>query len=598
MNRNYRLLAFFLLLPAFAALATPVSIDDDSWKHPVIRPLPPIDDGRSLVPVPRTPSPGVSITEGDDWRLPSWSQPLDDLRFYSEESSSADHVNVHVIDITWRQINPSPGVFSMTDSGSAAGMSFPSLQDQLALDGSYWLRIWVTGEDWAPAWVKSDCGITTTWLDHDGQARHLPIWNPCVWGHVKTMFRQLFLGWNLISDPEMLFVQVPGGFYYTEFDFDIPFKAAASGDLDFATFDSWFHQAMSELVAIANGENSNASDDYAWKLVYTGEDYPFDTTWNGATNLFARDAVQAGMGIRNGITELFNFHLNHTPAYGAAIGQDGHIVIDESWPLLRDKRVIGAENECYNACGYHVSDLYYSIRLSNLKALQMRTKRLYVVPQDSYLSSYPEHWNWVRHELGKQREDAPDAWVALRTAQDKYWIDDDSHTWNGAPWVRNLERWLVQKDVGSDGMTRRGTDHRVNEVDADNGESWEGRQTDHTSGQDYFYFFVDDVFANDPGQQWQLKVTYVDAGSSSWRVEYANSSSLLESDPVPRANSGLVKTATIDLPNARFSNGLANQADFRIYNGGSEDLEIRFVRLVKLKPPAIQIVFTDGFESP
>jgi hypothetical protein len=47
-------------------------------------------------------------------------------------------------------------------------------------------------------------------------------------------------------------------------------------------------------------------------------------------------------------------------------------------------------------------------------------------------------------------------------------------------------------------------------VDAGNGESWEGRQTDHAAGQDYFYLFVDDVFTNDPGQQWELKVTYQD----------------------------------------------------------------------------------------
>jgi len=129
----------------------------------------------------------VSIVDGDDWHLPAWSQPLDDTRFYSEESSPANHVNVRVIDLTWRQINPSPGVFSLTGTGNAAGMHFPSLQDQLATPGKYWLRIWVTDESWAPAWVKSDCNISKTWTGHDGQANHLPIWNACVWGHIKNM---------------------------------------------------------------------------------------------------------------------------------------------------------------------------------------------------------------------------------------------------------------------------------------------------------------------------------------------------------------------------------------------------------------------------
>ncbi|WP_456413071.1 hypothetical protein [Thiolapillus sp.] len=539
----------------------------------------------------------VSIVDGDDWRLPAWSQPLDDTRFYSEQASPADHVKVRVIDLTWRQINPSPGVFSVTGSGNAAGMRFPSLQDQLAIPGKYWLRIWVTGESWAPAWVKSDCNITKTWIDHDGQDSHLPLWNSCVWEHVKNMYRQVFLHWGLAADPDMLFAHVPGGFYYTEFDFDIPFQAAGDG-LSFAEFNDWFQRAMPELVAIANGENANPDDDYAWKLVYTGEDYPFDSTWNGATNLFARDAVQAGMGIRNGITELFNFHLNHTPAYGAAIARDGHIEINEDWPLLNDKRTIGAENECYRACGYNARDLYYAIKMSNLKALQMRTKRLYVVPQDSYLSTYPDHWDWVRNSLGKQRHNSADAWVALRTAQDKYWTYDDSHSWNGAPWIRNLERWLVQKDVGANGHTRRGTDHHMNEIDPDNGESWEGRLTDHANGQDYMYFFADDLFTSDHQQQWQLKVTFVDKGNSNWWIEYSDGQHVVSSDPVGRRNSGQVRTASIDLPGARFSNQLENAADFRIFNGGTEDLEVRFVRLIKNRRPVVARIFEDSFEQP
>ena len=539
----------------------------------------------------------VSIVDGDDWRLPTWSQPLDDTRFYSEDSSPANHINVRAIDLTWRQINPSPGVFSVTGSGNAAGMNFSSLQDQLAIPGKYWLRIWVTGESWAPAWVKSSCNITKTWTDHDGQDSHLPIWNSCVWEHVKNMYRQVFLHWGLAADPDMLFAHVPGGFYYTEFDFDIPFQAAGDG-LSFAEFNNWFQPAMTELVAIANGENTNPDDDYAWKLVYTGEDYPFDSTWNGATNLFARDAVLAGMGIRNGITELFNFHLNHTPAYGAAITQGGHIEINEDWPLLNDKRTIGAENECYNACGYNARNLYYAIKMSNLKALQMRSKRLYVVPQDSYLSTYSGHWDWVRHSLGKQRYNSADAWVALRTAQDKYWTYDDSHSWTGAPWVRNLERWLVQKDVGTNGVTRRGTDHHINEIDPDNGESWEGRLTDHANGQDYMYFFVDDLFANGHQQQWQLKVAYIDNGSSNWRVEYSDGERIVSSNPVNRNNSGRVRTASIDLPAARFNNQLVNAADFRIFNGGTEDLEVRFVRLIKNHRPIVAPIFEDGFETP
>ncbi len=538
----------------------------------------------------------VTIVDGDDWSIPAWSQALDDYRFYSEELSPAHNVNVHVIDLSWRQINPQMGVFSRNNTGSAAGMTFASLDDQLALPGKYWLRIWVSGEDWAPAWVKADCGITTTWPDHDNQANHLPIWDACVWGHIKNMYRQVLTGWNLAADSNMLFSHVPGAFYYTEFDFDVAFKAAASNDLTFNSFNSWFHSAMPELVAIANGENASTEDDYAWKLVYTGEDFPFDDTWNGATNLFAKDAVQSGMGIRNGITELFNFHLNHTPAYGAHIAQDGHIVIDENWPLLTDKRIIGAENECYNACGYTAQNLFYAIKMSNFKALQMRTKNLYVVPDDSYLDAYPQHWSWVRDQLGKQRTSAADAWAVLRTAKDQYWADDTSHTWTGAPWVNNLERWLVQKDISPDGLTQQGTEHHSNELDTDNAESWEGRRTHRAQDQDYLYFYVDDVFASDNNQQWQLKVTYLDSGSAQWRIEYSDGSSIVHTESVVQSNSGLSKTATFNLNNVQFNNSMTASADFRIFNGGNNDIEVYFVRLIRTTEPQYELIFQDHFE--
>jgi hypothetical protein len=95
-----------LALQAGNAPATAVRIDGDEWRHPVRRPLPLIDDQRSLTPVLRTPASGISISEGDDWSLPAWSQPLDDRRFYSEEASPADHVNVRVIDISWPRVAP------------------------------------------------------------------------------------------------------------------------------------------------------------------------------------------------------------------------------------------------------------------------------------------------------------------------------------------------------------------------------------------------------------------------------------------------------------------------------------------------------------
>ncbi len=541
--------------------------------------------------------PAQTITPGYDWSLPAWSQPLPQ-RFYSENASPAHGVDIRVVDLSWRQLNPQPGVFSRTTAGVVDGMTFPSLDDQLAQGGPYWLRIWTSGSDWAPDWVVQNCNIQTTWPDAEGQASHLPIWNSCVWNAMKDLFRQVWLNWGLLADPNLQFTHVPGAFYYTEFDFDIPFQAAQAGQLSFSQFDSWFHQAMTDLVNIANGENQNPDDDYAWKLVYTGEDYPFDDIWNGASNLFARDAVQLGMGIRNGITELANFHLNHAPAWGLSIAADGHVQVDEGQFSRWGQRTAAGENECFNACGYTTADPEYAVRMANLKVLQMRANRLYVVPADSYMNAYPQHWNWVRHELGKDVLDAPDAWVALRRAEDTYWDPvngDSSHSWNDTPWVRNLERWLVQRNTAPDGQSRDGTGVRNQVLTPENGQAIEGRRTDHANGQDWLYFFLDDRFADDPGQSWQLLVTYVDNSLAQWQVQYHDGQQAQLTPALIQQNDGQLRTARFDLGSVPFANALPGGADLRIYNGGAADVEIPFVRLLRLQQPLGRL-FSNGFE--
>ncbi|PIE91399.1 MAG: hypothetical protein CR997_01015 [Acidobacteria bacterium] len=520
----------------------------------------------------------LTITEGDDWSLPSGVTPKEGTGFFSEERSLPHQVSIRSVDVSWRQINPSQGVYNTSLAGSAQGMNFPSLDAQLADPSPFWMRIWASGLDWAPEWVVTDCGVTETWQDYDGQY-HIPIWDPCVWNHLMTCYREFFINRNLRSDDRLVMLYVPGAFTWCEFDFEIIEQAASSG-LTFTEFNAWFQAAMAEMVAIFNGENATASDDFSYKLVYTGEDYPWGP-WNGQADFLARDAVLAGCGIRTGITEVFNFHLNHTPAYGASIAPDGHIVVDENWPLLNDGRVIAAENECFTACGYAVSDVSYAVKMANLKALQLRVNYLYVVPEDSYLDTYAEHWEWVRLSLGRRAEDSPDAWVALREFQDKYWEYDDSHQWQDKPWIHNFERWLVQKDIGTNGQTRRGTDMRVGEVDPDNGTSYEGRRTHHANGQDYIYFYVDDLFLNGFCPSIQLKVTYPDTGHAQWTVEYFNGSGMVQTPVVVNQDTGEVKTASFGIQGIDLNGSLPNQADFRIYNGGAEDLEVRFVRMIK-----------------
>ncbi len=534
---------------------------------------------------------GVTAAQGDespaedDWSLPAWVMPSPTSGFFSEEADPAFEVHTRVVDLTWRQLQPTPGGFSTATADEVYGMTFPSWDEQLSVDGPFWLRLWVSGAEWAPQWVQDECGVDPVGTGYEGD-EHLPLWDACLWGHARELYREVLLDRGLLADPRLRLVYVPGAFTWCELDFDVVEQAVENGDLELETFDAWFRQAVADLVTIANGEPDDPGDDLARKLVYTGEDYPFGP-FGAADDLYARDAVAAGMGIRTGITEVFNFHLSDVPAYGARIAADGHVVTDDSWPLLDGVRVVATENECFNDCGFSTDTPYYAVKMAELKALQLRVNWLYVKPEESSMASYPELWRWVRLSLGKTARTSADAWVALREAEDTYWLEDDAVAWPDRPWVRNWERWLVQREVAPDGLTGRGSEVRSGVLAPENGTAYEGRTTRHAQGSDCIYLDLDDAFLHDPPAPAavDVKVTYRDTGTGPFVVEYASAGGVSTSAPVARTGSGAWRTATVTLPDGSFDGSLPGGTDLRLCRSGGADLEVRFVRVVKRDPP-------------
>ena len=337
---------------------------------------------------------------------------------------------------------------------------------------------------------------------------------------------------------------------------------------------------VSDLVSIMNGENDDPTDDYAYKLVYTGEDYPYSSEFEDGVALLAREAVEAGMGIRTGITETFNNHLNEIPAYGTTIAADGHLVRDESWELFGPNRIAASENECYTTCGFTSPDPEYAVKYSNLKVLQMGLNWLYVVPVDSHFDDLPEHWAWVRKELGHTVATAPDAWVALRHARDPYWEDRGDKSWTGFPYIRNLERWIVQRDVEPGGTTRRGNEFRENDPVPENGDAYESVQTDVANGQTRIHLDVDDRFLSTPATVDVL----VTARGGAWSLEYRSTDGTTRTAPQVAAAPDF-HTVTIRLPDSHFDDGLAGATDLAL-RADAGDLEASFVRVVKAGPAA------------
>src|SRR5690606_4362983 len=239
-------------------------------------------------------------------------------------------------------------------------------------------------------------------------------------------------------------------------------------------------------------------------------------------------------------------------------------------------------NECFTDCGYDTDDPYYAVRQANLKALQLRMNWMYVVPGPSYMAEYPEQWDWVRLSLGQTAETSADAWAALRDAEDRYWVENergrfaDPAAWPSLPYVRNLERWLVQVDEPGSVAHRSDADVHVEVFEPDNGTAYEGLSTDVAAGDTGFAFEVDPRFAATTDGATVLKVTYLDAGSGPFTVETAAGVSAA----VEREGTGQWRTATIALPDGAVA---ADATRLRIaLADGADDLTVRFVRLVRL----------------
>ncbi|GAM20959.1 hypothetical protein SAMD00019534_041340 [Acytostelium subglobosum LB1] len=529
-----------------------------------------------------------TVALGEDWSLPAGVTVVPNSGFYSEAATPAVNINVKSFDVAWKQVNPSKDVYATNIAATIKEMPFGTFASQNSTTSPFWLRIWNSGSTWAPSWIQSYCQVTASVQDYDNEY-HLPIWNPCVWGELKKMYRHFFVTMNMRADPRMKFVQVPGAFNWCEFDFDVVGKYIAKG-LTYQVFDTWFRTMVDDLVYMFNGENNDPSDDFAYKLIYTGEDYPFDIDqWPASKNLWATYAVSKGMGIRTGITEISNFHLSHIPAYGVKVDANGYMVLNKTWPLQANpKRVIATENECFNACGYTTASnvLAYAVKMSNLKALQMGVNWLYLVDNDSYIRTYPDLYNWVRFNLGRWPNNSFEAWAALRQAQDNF---DYGFSWKGAPYIKNYERFLTQRDVAG-AITQRGTTKYTNVVKeeggSNNGIAYEGLQTNVANGNTSIVFYLDDEFITPvtPSGPVKIKVVFLDNRATSWVLSYVNSAgATVLTDPVVQAgSSGNLTTATFTIPDAHFKNTVQpGNADFKLVVTGTNNVEIWFIRVIK-----------------
>lgn len=521
------------------------------------------------------------VRRGLDWTMPAWARPAEFSGFYSEEASPTDKVLVRSVDVSWRQIQPTEnGPLDLNSTADAQGLFLDGLKAQLDAPGPYWLRMFSSGVDWAPTWVVDKCHVRPVGTDYDGQ-QHLPIWNDCVWTELLKTWRRLLVDQGILADPDFRFAYVPGAFTWSEFDYEMVAAAVRKGDLTQSDYVAWFHRMVNDLAALGGDQRG--------QLVFTGEDYPWGP-WNDQENLLAASAVEAGLGIRDGITEEFNFHLNETPAYAASVQPNGHLAVDDdAAPHLSPsgaKVVVGTENECYVDCGYAAHNPRYVVRMSNLKALQLRMNWVYVVPGQSLMDSEPENWDFVRLSMGQRPQTSPDAWAVLRDGEDTYWRDApddppfDTRPWKGKPFVRNIERWLTQVDAPGAIARRSAVDVHTGDPTKENGISYEGLSTDVRRGNRDLAFRLDPAFST--GQMAALvKVTFWDRAHGSFDLTYAEG----RTAKVRFHGTRRWKTATFSVP-VTPGGQLPGGTDLRLHKFGPGDASFWMVRVIRMQSPS------------
>jgi Secretion system C-terminal sorting domain len=354
-------------------------------------------------------------------------------------------------------------------------------------------------------------------------------------------------------------------------------------------------------------QDNTASNGYAYKMVFTGygrieKPYnyrnhpawflPLNDTIQG-DNILTSYAVSKGMSVREGAQEFFNT-TSYAYSWGSSfmtIQNKNYQTFDENHPLHRDSlRIIGTENEGF--CDPNMLGVctYYHIKMSTLKALQLRVN--WLNSRDNLVAFDSKIFEYARKTMNKNVKNSPDVWVALRESFDHLlsaippapkpnmpaWTDRISLPF------RNWEKWLMQREVNTDGKTVPVYQLISNaQFDINNLKAHEALRTDKANSSNYMYFAVDDAFMKGGTNAVQIKVTYLDNFAGNWWIEYDASNTEInkKSTPITNLNDNKWKTITLNINDAGFNNRQNGNMDFRIHNGGNSDITVRFVRLIK-----------------
>lgn len=534
------------------------------------------------------PEESLEIASGENWSLPDvypTKSPYGGLyQIWGTSVRWSPYLDMGWVGGMWKDLNPSEGVYAWNKIESISTSGRYGL-DELGENGRtaiLWLNIGLYSEanGWAvPQWVFDKCedaGTPVSIVRNGTATWGAALWQPCPRAELFKFIREMFGRYK--DDPRLAKVHVTS---FNAGEFWMPaaiYQDALAKGLDEATLKSYGKGLIDTWVETLGAD----------KVVWTS------TGWKSAAggNWVCDYAVNTiGTDLREGLAESVSGNLD-APLIGRGWDDDYYFENQPIEDMGRDGiQFFGDEFELGKKYA-GVFDNYPYYRLAVLNMLKKGINWAIFPPElrgtdnDEAHPEFAMMRDYFRRSAGYPRHLAPDAWSVLLM------MHDDCY--NGTRKFKNYEKFMIQREVEPDGKTRLvekktwapdqfgfcavGTGGA--EVPA---VTYFARATDHASGSDYIYFDVHDEYAADHEHYFQIAVYYRDVGTATWHIQYSTADEDYRSTmAVTNTDDGEWKTAVFTLPDVHLRNAQTEGKDFRIYNGGSEDVVVGSVRLIRL----------------
>ncbi|MEV0674916.1 RICIN domain-containing protein [Actinosynnema sp. NPDC050436] len=552
---------------------------------------------------PAAPAPpSVEVRNGEYWALPARypaKSPYGGLnQIWGPAVTWSPTTDLHWVGAYWRDLNPAEGVYDW-DRIERVTSSYSYSLDQLGAAGKTAL-IWTIlgtvddeGKWHAPQWVLDKCR-TVSQIFNGSQRWGLALWEPCPRAEVLKFIKTMFSRYR--TDARVKYA------YATTFnagEFWMPkavYLDAVKKGLTPAILKSYAKDIIDTWAAAVGADKVVWTSAGEWTL----PDEQVDPTAPKWVSEYALRTV--GTQLREGNGESVTAQLKQpligqdttvvqpTPV-GAQPGQSHYYLTAKTAREIGRSGLTfyGNEFEIANLAGVFGNYDYYRLAVLNMLRKghnwAIFPRELRTSANDAARPEFAALRNYFRQSAGYPVNESPDAWATLQMFYDG--------CYNGTRRYHNYEKFLLQRDVEGGGRTTPTDQHtwapdqygfcKVGEGGSTQpAVTYFARRTDHASGNDYIYFDVDNRFTPSTARDFRIAVTYRDTGTAKWRLQYSTANAAIASTPtVTNTGSGALKTAIFTVSDAALRGAQANGMDFRLHNGGSADIVVRSVRLLR-----------------